>query len=149
MAAVLGLPSPDCTGPTRVMILVQRSPWLGELVVTVGRVSGREEDHIIAVAKGHELQAPKPDHRGQQKWTFGVSHPEKWQENDVNTQLPYLVRQLSASGPGRPISRQVNLCCVFPNPNDDAKRIRGGLSWFGQRRPYVQREREGIVFPCT
>jgi hypothetical protein len=29
------------------------------------------------VAKRHELQAPKPDHRGQRKWTFRVSHPEK------------------------------------------------------------------------
>jgi hypothetical protein len=55
MAAMLGLPSPDCMGPTRAMILVQCSPWLGELVVAVGRVSGREEDHVIAVAKRHEL----------------------------------------------------------------------------------------------
>jgi hypothetical protein len=35
------------------------------------------------VAKRHELQTPKPDHRGQRKWTFGVSHPEKWRENGV------------------------------------------------------------------
>jgi hypothetical protein len=137
MVAVLGLPLPDCTGPTRVMIPVRRSPWLGELVVTVDRVSGQEEDHVIAVAKGHELQALKPDHRGQQKWTFGVSHPEKWWENDVNTQRPYLARQLSASRPGRPLRRRVNLCNMFSNPDSDAKRIHGGLSWFGQRRPYV------------
>jgi hypothetical protein len=103
MAAVLGLPLPDCTGPTRAMIPVHRSPWLGELVVTVGRVSRQEEDHVIAVAKGHELQALKPDHRGQQKWTFKVSHPEKWRENDVNTQRPYLACQLSASRPERPL----------------------------------------------
>jgi hypothetical protein len=38
------------------------------------------------VAKGHELQASKPDHCGQQEWMFGVSHPEKWWENDVGTQ---------------------------------------------------------------
>jgi hypothetical protein len=30
------------------------------------------------VAKRHELQAPKPDHRGQRKWMFGVSHLEEW-----------------------------------------------------------------------
>jgi hypothetical protein len=53
---------------------------------------------------------------------------------------------LSVSEPGRPLSRRVNLCCVFPNPDGDAKRIRGGLSWFGQRRPYVQRGRKGIDF---
>jgi hypothetical protein len=37
-------------------------------------------------------------------------------------------------GPGRPISRRVNLCCVLPTPNGDAKRIHGGLSWFGQKK---------------
>jgi hypothetical protein len=40
---------------------------LGELVVTVSRVPRQEEDHVIAVAKGHELHAPKPDHRGQRE----------------------------------------------------------------------------------
>jgi hypothetical protein len=64
---------------------MQRSPRLGELMVAVGWVSGREEDHVVAIAKRHELQALKPNHRGQQKWTFGVSHPEKWRENDVGT----------------------------------------------------------------
>jgi hypothetical protein len=55
-------------------------------MVMVGLVSGQEEDHVIAVAQGHELQSPKPDHRGQRKWTFGVSHPEEWQESDVGTE---------------------------------------------------------------
>jgi hypothetical protein len=59
------------------MIPVQASPRLRELVVPVGRVPGREEDHVVVVAKRHELQAPKPDHRGQQEQTFGVSHLEK------------------------------------------------------------------------
>jgi hypothetical protein len=82
-AVVLGLPSPGDACLTRATIPVQRSPRLGELVVTIGQVPGWEEDHVIAVAKGHELQAPKPDHRGQREWTFGVSHPEKWLKNDV------------------------------------------------------------------
>jgi hypothetical protein len=56
-------------------------------MVAVGWVSG-QEDHVIAVAKRHELQPPKPDHRGQQKWTFRFSHLEKWQENDVGTHRP-------------------------------------------------------------
>jgi hypothetical protein len=67
------------------MILAQRSPRLGELMVLVGRVPGREEDHVVAVAKQHELQTPKPDHCGQREWTFGVSHPEKWREIDIGT----------------------------------------------------------------
>jgi hypothetical protein len=52
----------------------------------VGCVSRRDEDHVIAVTKGHELQTPEPYHYSQRKWMFGVSHPEKWQESDVDTQ---------------------------------------------------------------
>jgi hypothetical protein len=40
-------------------------------------VPGREEDHVVAVAKRYELQAPEPDHHGQWKWTFRVIHPEE------------------------------------------------------------------------
>jgi hypothetical protein len=57
-------------------------------VVLVDQVPGQEEDHVVAVDKRHELQTPKPDHRGQWERTFGVSHLEKWRENDVGTQLP-------------------------------------------------------------
>jgi hypothetical protein len=70
------------------MIPAHGSPRLGEFVVHVGRVPGREEDHVVAMDKRHELQTPKPDHRGQRERTFGVSHPEKWWENDVGTQRP-------------------------------------------------------------
>jgi hypothetical protein len=52
---------------------------------------------------------------------------------------------LSVFGPGRALSRRVNLSCVLPNPDGDAKRIHGGLSWFGQRRPYVQRRGEYCI----
>jgi hypothetical protein len=45
-------------------------------VVVVSWVSGRKEDHVVAIAEGHELQTPKLDHRGQRKLMFGVSHPE-------------------------------------------------------------------------
>jgi hypothetical protein len=69
------------------MIPAQRSPMLGELVVMVSWVSARE-DQVIAVAKRHELQAPKPDHRSERKRMFGVSYPEKRQENDIDTQRP-------------------------------------------------------------
>jgi hypothetical protein len=46
-----------------------------------------------------------------------------------------LSKHVSVFGPRRAIDRQVNLCCVLHNPDCDAKRIYGGLSWFGQRRP--------------
>jgi hypothetical protein len=77
MAVALSTSSPGGTCLTRATVPAQRSSRLGELMVTVGWVSGREEDHIVAMAKRHELQAPEPDHRGQRKWTFGVSHPEE------------------------------------------------------------------------
>jgi hypothetical protein len=66
MTVALGSPSPGGACLTRATIPAQGSPRLRELMV----------------------QAPKPDHRGQREWTFGVSHPEKWRENDVGTQRP-------------------------------------------------------------
>jgi hypothetical protein len=59
------------------MIPAECSPRLGELEILIGRVPGREEDHVVAVAKRHELQASEPNHRGQREWTLGVSHPGK------------------------------------------------------------------------
>jgi hypothetical protein len=88
MMATLGMSSPGCRSPVETVIPAQRSPTLGELVVVVGWVSGWEEDHVIAVAEGHELQTPEPDHRSQRKWMFRVSHPKKWQESDVDMQRP-------------------------------------------------------------
>jgi hypothetical protein len=85
MMATLGMLSPGYTSPAGTVIPAQRSPTLGELVVMVGWVSGWEEDHVVAVAKGHELQTSEPDHHGQRKWTFEVSHPKEWQESDAGT----------------------------------------------------------------
>jgi hypothetical protein len=83
------MPPPSCLSPAGTVIPAQRSPTLGELLVVFRWVSRREEDHVIviviAIAKGHELQTLEPDHYSQRKWMFGVSHPEKWQESDVDT----------------------------------------------------------------
>jgi hypothetical protein len=73
MAVVLGSPSPGGVCLTRATIPMQGSPRLRELEVPISRVPGREEDHVVAVAKRHELQAPKLDHCGQQERTFGAA----------------------------------------------------------------------------
>jgi hypothetical protein len=86
MMATLVMPSPGCTSSTGTVIPAQCSLALGELIVVVRWVPGWEEDHVLAVAEGHELQTLEPDHRSQRKWLFGVRHPEKWQESDVDTQ---------------------------------------------------------------
>jgi hypothetical protein len=78
---------------------------LGEPVVVVGWVSGWEEDHVIVVTEGHELQTPKLDHRSQRKWTFGVSHPEEWWENDVDTRrAPTWRANCRCLDPGGPLT---------------------------------------------
>jgi hypothetical protein len=41
---------------------------------------------------------------------------------------------LSVFGPGRALSRRVNLCCVLPTSDGDTKRIHRDLSWFGQKK---------------
>jgi hypothetical protein len=84
------------------------------------------------MAKRHELQAPKPDHRSQREWTFVVSHPKKsGGKNDVGTQLPLpgapTVGVWSCEGP-KPTSESV---LRVPNLDGDARRVHGGLSWFG------------------
>jgi hypothetical protein len=55
MMATLGMPSLGRSSPAGTVIPAQRSPMPGELVVMVSWVSGLEEDHVIAVAKRHEL----------------------------------------------------------------------------------------------
>jgi hypothetical protein len=119
----------------RAAILAQRSPRLGELVVTVDQVPRWEEDHVVAMAKRHELQAPKPDHRGQREWMIGVSHPEKNGGKMMLARSGPLpgaptVGVWSYKGP-KPTSE--SMLCV-PNLDDDARRIHGGLSWFGQKK---------------
>jgi hypothetical protein len=52
VVATLGMPSPGRTTPAGTVVPAQRSPRLRELIVVVGLVSGREKDHVIAVAKG-------------------------------------------------------------------------------------------------
>jgi hypothetical protein len=100
-------------------------------------VPGREEDHVVAVAKRHELQAPKPDHRGQWERTFRVSHPEKWWENDVGTQRPLpgtpTVGVRSHGGP-KPTSE----CCVSLIWMVMQGEYMGIYPGSGKRRPYVQ-----------
>jgi hypothetical protein len=130
----LGTPSPGGACLTRATVLAQCSPRLGELVVTVGRVPGREEDHVVAVAKRHELQAPKPNHCGQREWMFGVSYPEEWRGNDVGMLRPLpgapTVSVWSRKGP-KPTSE---LVLRVPNLDGDVRRVHGGLSWFEHKK---------------
>jgi hypothetical protein len=63
-----------------------RAPWLGEMVVSVRWVSMREEHHVIAEAKGHELETLRPDHRAELQRVLRIGHLESWWERGVNTQ---------------------------------------------------------------
>jgi hypothetical protein len=63
------------------------------------------------MAKRHELQTPKPDHRGQRERTFGVRHPEKGEKTMLARNFPYLVRQLLVFGPTRVLSQRVSAVC--------------------------------------
>jgi hypothetical protein len=145
---VLGSPSLGGSGLTRATIPVQRSPRLGELVVRVGQVPRWEEDHVVAVAKRHELQTSKPDHRGLWERAFGVSHLKNGGKMMLARSFPYLARQLSASGLAGVLSQRVNQVLRVLDLDGDARRIHGDLSWFGQRKA-LRPAGESIVFPCT
>jgi hypothetical protein len=133
MTAALGSPSPGGACLTRTTIPAQRFPRLRELVVTVGRVPGREEYHVVAVAKRHELQAPKPP------WPTGVDvRGQPYRKNDGKTMLACsgplpgapTVGVWSYEGP-KPTSESM---LRVPNLDGDVRRIHGGLSWFGQKK---------------
>jgi hypothetical protein len=67
----------------------QESPCsssLGETIVSVRWVSRREEHHVVAEAKGHELEAPEPDHSTKLQRVLRIGHLESWWECGVNTQ---------------------------------------------------------------
>jgi hypothetical protein len=59
----------------------------------------REQDHVVAEARRHELETPKPNHRGVRKRRGRSSHPESGGKSVKNTQDPYLARQLSVFFP--------------------------------------------------
>jgi hypothetical protein len=54
---------------------------------------------------------------------------------------PYMACQLSAFGPVGVLSQQVNQMLRVPNLDGDARRIRGVLSWFGQKKALHPTER--------
>jgi len=92
----------------------------------------REQDHVIAGASRHELETPKPNHRGAQNQRSESGHLKTSGKSVKNTQDPYLARQLSVFSPGGSHQR-VKLVCVLPFPDGDAKRHKD-LSCFGQEK---------------
>ena len=92
----------------------------------------REQDHVVAGTGGHELEAPKPNHRGARDRRNESGHSRMRWEVVKNTQDPYLVRQLSVFSP-RGVTPTSEFVCVPPFPDGDAKRHKD-LSWFRQEK---------------
>ena len=92
----------------------------------------QEQDHVIAGASRHDLETPKPNHRGARDRQSESGHLERNGKSVKNTQDPYLARQLSVFSPWgvTPTSKFV---CVLPFPDGDAKRHKD-LSWFEQEK---------------
>jgi len=76
-----------------------RRPQSGRRNASSSRSFDREQDHVIAETGGHELEAPKPNHRGAQNRRNKSGHFEKDGKSVKNTQDPYLARQLSVFSP--------------------------------------------------
>jgi hypothetical protein len=99
------------------------------------------------VAKRHELQTPKPDHRGQRERAFGVNHLGKWWENDVGTQRPLpgapTIGVWSCGGP-KPTSEY----CVSQTRMVMQGEYTGIYPGLGKEGPTSSGGRE-FVFPCT
>jgi len=107
----------------------------------------REQDHVIAGADRHELETPKPNHRGARNRRSESGHLERSGKSVKNTQDPYLARQLSVFSP-RGVTPTSEFVCVLPFPDGDAKRQTKIYLGSGKRRPYVHWGGELVLF-CT
>jgi hypothetical protein len=58
------------------------------MIVDARWVSRRDKHHVIAKAKGHELETFEPDHRVELQRVLKNGHLESWWECGVNTQRP-------------------------------------------------------------
>jgi hypothetical protein len=79
-------------------------------VVLIGRVPGREEDHVVAVAKRHEFQTVGTAQRSPRR-AFGVSHPGKMTGKRCwHAASPTWRANCRCSDPGGP--KPTSECCV-------------------------------------
>jgi hypothetical protein len=70
-------------------------PPSGEPTTVVVVVLQREEYHVVAAIEGHELEAPKAEHRPELKRLLEIVHLELNGKVSSTCSDPYLARQLS------------------------------------------------------
>jgi hypothetical protein len=68
-------------------------------MVLIGQVLGQEEDHVVAVAKRHELQTPKQIIVANGSGRSGSAIQKNGEKTMLTRSVPYLARQLSIFGP--------------------------------------------------
>jgi hypothetical protein len=79
------------------------SPPPGEPTTVVVVVLREEEYHVVAAVGGHELEAPKAEHRPGLKRLLEIVHLELQRESIVNTQRPLPgAPTVGVSDPGDP-----------------------------------------------
>ena len=100
------------------------SPPPGELTTIIVAVALRgEEYHVVAAVEGHELQAPKTEHRPGLERLLETTHLELDGKLFVNTQqAPTWRANCRRFDPGGSLDRRVN-CRRVPQPR-----------WVGARR---------------
>jgi len=130
-----------------VVVRTSRSPQSCWRNTSSSRSFDREQDHVVSKTGRHELEAPKPNHRGARNRRNESGHLERNGKSVKNTQDPYLARQLSVFSPGGSHQR-LKLVCVLPFPDGDARKDTRIYPGSGKRRPYVQRGGE-FVLSCT
>ena len=69
---------------------------MGVAVIGDARVSSEKQDHVGAMAHGHEPEAPEPDERARWKKRNGGLHLRAELGDGRHAVPPYLARQLSA-----------------------------------------------------
>jgi len=84
-------PLTPALGSPSMMPRASSAHWLGRerLRTRLSVITRREEDHVVARAKGHELQAPKPHDGVETKWVKTVRHPGfSWRKRCYTQKAP-------------------------------------------------------------
>jgi len=113
-----------------VVARTSRGPQPCRRNASSSRSFDREQNHVIAEASKHELETPKPNHRG-----IGEMRVAIWKGmgNQRKTRRTPTWRAKCRCFPPGGSHQLVKLVCVLPFPDGDTKRHKD-LSWFGQEK---------------
>jgi len=115
------------------------------------RSSGREKNHVVAKACGHELEDPKPDHRGAWNRQNRGSHPKN-RRKIVSKHVGPLPSAPTVGVLTQGVTPMSEFMCVFSFPDGDAIWTQGFILVLAREGPTSSGGRVCIILhlsACT